>query len=171
MSNTNPAEDENQLNDVDNEDAWMLSEDVELVLKSCEQKTENKVTLSKCGVSVATDEKENIDLNNIGGGLGTPVKTEALDLHVKMASLREQHRRNEERLAKLKRLKSYKDKNNLQTLESLIIKWRKVCQEALGELIEFTPKEPKPTMFQLLHHLSIDTELVNFDTKKLEFIK
>ena len=61
--------------------------------------------------------------------------------------------------------------NNLETLDKLIKKWQSVCQDALAELLEFSPKQPPTTMQQLLTYLAIDPNQVKFDLKTNTFIK
>lgn len=53
--------------------------------------------------------------------------------------------------------------NNLKDLQSLIDKWREVSQKALGDLLEAHP-EPRPSMTQLIDHLLIDHDLIQYST-------
>ncbi|XP_064603727.1 swi5-dependent recombination DNA repair protein 1 homolog [Liolophura sinensis] len=84
------------------------------------------------------------------------------------ASLQENIEEKQETLRKLKMVKMYRTKNNLDHLDSLISKWRHVSQQALQDLHNKLP-EPKPTMTELVNHLQIDHQLVNFNPDEESF--
>ncbi|XP_071089413.1 swi5-dependent recombination DNA repair protein 1 homolog [Haliotis cracherodii] len=68
----------------------------------------------------------------------------------------------EEKLRKLKMVKMYRSKNNLQQLQGLIDKWRGVTQQALSDLHNMLP-EPRPSLADFVRHLQIDSDLVQLD--------
>lgn len=67
----------------------------------------------------------------------------------------------EEELRKLRLVKMYRSKNNLEELQSLIDKWREVSQQAIQDLHSAMP-EPKPSLTELINHLGIDHQLLRF---------
>ncbi|XP_067656796.1 swi5-dependent recombination DNA repair protein 1 homolog [Haliotis asinina] len=71
----------------------------------------------------------------------------------------------EEKLRKLKMVKMYRSKNNLQQLQSLIDKWRGVTQRALSDLHNLLP-QPRPSLPDFVRHLQIDTHLVQIDLEE-----
>ncbi|XP_059171616.1 swi5-dependent recombination DNA repair protein 1 homolog [Physella acuta] len=73
-----------------------------------------------------------------------------------------------EQLRKLKMVKMYREKNNLTDLQALIDKWREVSQKALGDLLDAHP-EPKPSMTQLIDHLLIDHDLIQYNADEEGF--
>uniref|UniRef100_H2YWC1 Swi5-dependent recombination DNA repair protein 1 homolog n=1 Tax=Ciona savignyi TaxID=51511 RepID=H2YWC1_CIOSA len=168
-----------ESNDSDNEDcSWMMSRDVELILESHDKQVQEKITTTHSPGKQQSDvaglvQRDNLEQKpeELNVLLNDNLDTPEGNLHIRLAKLKEQQLKNGERLRNLKRVKAYKEKNNLETLERLIIKWRNSCQEALNELIQFAPQEPKPTMRQLLSHLSINPSLVEFDKKTQEFFK
>ena len=98
-----------------------------------------------------------------------PSSPSAEKLHKKFWNLKRQSEKNREILRKLKLVKFHKHKNNLDTLDTLIKKWRLSCQKALNELMEFSPQQPRTTMLQLMQHLGIDPKQVQFDINTNEF--
>ncbi|XP_060588428.1 swi5-dependent recombination DNA repair protein 1 homolog [Ruditapes philippinarum] len=73
----------------------------------------------------------------------------------------------EEQLRKLRMVKMYRSKNNLEELQTLIDKWRAVSQQALQDLHAAMP-EPRPTLTELINHLGIDHELLHFNAEEDE---
>ena len=58
--------------------------------------------------------------------------------------------------------------NNLSELQLLIDKWRTVSQQALQDLHTEMP-EPKPSLTQLINHLGIEHDLIDFDSEEEAF--
>ncbi|XP_053406682.1 swi5-dependent recombination DNA repair protein 1 homolog [Mercenaria mercenaria] len=70
----------------------------------------------------------------------------------------------EEQLRKLRMVKMYRSKNNLEELQILIDKWRAVSQQAVQDLHAAMP-EPRPSLTELINHLGIDHELLHFSAE------
>lgn len=75
----------------------------------------------------------------------------------------------EELLRKLKMVETYRSKNNITELQSLIDKWRTVTQQALQDLHNEMP-EPRPSLTDLINHFGIDHKLVQFNSEDETFI-
>nr|XP_006825956.1 PREDICTED: swi5-dependent recombination DNA repair protein 1 homolog [Saccoglossus kowalevskii] len=77
--------------------------------------------------------------------------------------LQKQLSEKEETLRKLRMVKMYRTKNDLDKLESLIIKWRSASQDTLRELQDKLPMKDKPTMQELIENWHLDSKLLHFD--------
>lgn len=71
-----------------------------------------------------------------------------------------QHR---ESLRKLNMVKTYRIKNDLHHLETLINKWRSVCQQAILDLHQLTA-EPRPSLTLLVQQLGVDAQILRFNS-------
>ncbi|XP_077992686.1 uncharacterized protein LOC144446737 [Glandiceps talaboti] len=69
----------------------------------------------------------------------------------------------EETLRKLKMVKMYRNKNDLERLQQLITKWRTASQDILLELQEKLPMEKKPRLGELIKSWQLDPDLLQFD--------
>ncbi|KAH9488514.1 Swi five-dependent recombination repair protein Sfr1 [Bulinus truncatus] len=67
-----------------------------------------------------------------------------------------------ETLRKLKMVKMYREKNNLEELQVLINTWREVSQFALVDLHNLLP-DPRPTLSELVSNMNIDTNLIQYN--------
>lgn len=83
--------------------------------------------------------------------------------------LEKQLKEREEKLRKLKLVKMYRTKNNLQELERLTSKWREVAQEAAESLLGSSTHEPRPSMAQMLNYLHIDHDLIRYSVQEESF--
>lgn len=94
---------------------------------------------------------------------------QVLQLEVEKRALEAKLREREETLRKLRMVKMYQVKNNLQDLSALTAKWRNVAQEAAESLLESSTHEPRPTMSQMLNYLHIDHELIHYSSQDEAF--
>ncbi|XP_070539703.1 swi5-dependent recombination DNA repair protein 1 homolog isoform X2 [Ptychodera flava] len=69
----------------------------------------------------------------------------------------------EETLRKLKMVKMYRSKNDLEQLQHLIDKWRNASQDILLELQDKLPMETKPKLKELISNWNLDAEMLHFD--------
>ncbi|XP_066931393.1 swi5-dependent recombination DNA repair protein 1 homolog [Clytia hemisphaerica] len=76
--------------------------------------------------------------------------------------LKKQVEEKEEMIRKLKMVKMYRNKHNLEELDNLIHKWRDVAQEASQQLYDAF-NEPKPEMGEFLNQLHIQHDMIGFD--------
>ena len=83
--------------------------------------------------------------------------------------LEKQLKDREEKLRKLKLVKMYRTKNNLEELERLTSKWREVAQEAAESLLGSSTHEPRPSMAQMLNYLHIDHDLIRYSAQEESF--
>lgn len=74
----------------------------------------------------------------------------------------------EEISRKMKLVKMYRSKNDLDTLQGLIDKWREACQAAILRLYEKHP-DPKPSLGEFIDSCRLDKELVRFNEEEEEF--
>ncbi|XP_041370370.1 swi5-dependent recombination DNA repair protein 1 homolog [Gigantopelta aegis] len=122
---------------------------------------------NKQGISSHTfiSEKENSTASDISLKPKMSQKTVSLNrqkLGTSKQALLQEIKEKEETLRKLKMVKMYRSKNNLSHLQTLIDKWRDASQQSLQDLLGLLP-EPKPSMSELLHHLQVEQDLVNYD--------
>lgn len=75
----------------------------------------------------------------------------------------------EEKIRKLKMVKLYRSKHNLETLDCLTTKWKTVSQQAVLRLYNLTP-EPRPTLTQLIDHLRIDYDMIDYSVDDESFV-
>ena len=75
----------------------------------------------------------------------------------------------EEELRKLKLVKMYRAKNNLEELERLTAKWREVSQEAAESLLASSTHVPRPSMAQMLDYLHINHDLIRYSVQDESF--
>jgi hypothetical protein len=74
-----------------------------------------------------------------------------------------------EKLRKLKMVKMYRTKNDLQELETLTATWREVAQEAAETLLASSTHQPRPSMAQMLDYLHIDHQLIHYSDQDESF--
>lgn len=74
-----------------------------------------------------------------------------------------------ETLRKLKMVKTYRSKNDLQNLSQLTRQWREVSQEAAEVLLGYSTRQPQPSMVQLLEHFHIDLDLIHYSQQDEAF--
>lgn len=84
-------------------------------------------------------------------------------------SLEAQLTRKRETLRKLRMVKTYHGKNDLQNLSQLTTQWREVAQEAAEVLLGYNTHQPCPSMAQLLEHFHIDPELIHYSIQDETF--
>ncbi|XP_048249203.1 uncharacterized protein LOC124111726 isoform X2 [Haliotis rufescens] len=123
---------------------------------ACSDKTglQSVACSDKTGLqSVACSDKTG--LQSEGCSNMTTLRREKRDLTLQLTAA-------EEKLRKLKMVKMYRSKNNLQQLQGLINKWRGVTQQALSDLHNMLP-EPRPSLADFVRHLQIDSDLVQLD--------
>jgi hypothetical protein len=78
----------------------------------------------------------------------------------------------EEKLRKLKLVKMYRSKNNLDELDELVSKWRTASQLAAHELCNHMGTEGKrPTVRELLTHFQIDHDVIGYSEEDDEFVE
>ena len=90
-------------------------------------------------------------------------------LEDEMRNLEAKLKEREEKLRKLKMVKMYQTKNNLQELSMLTAKWREVAQEAAETLLESSTHQPRPSMAQMLDYLHIDHQLIQYSDQNESF--
>ena len=90
------------------------------------------------------------------------LRAERKSLETKLAEKRET-------LRKLKMVKMYRSKNDLQSLKSLTRQWREVSQETAEVLLGYSTHQPRPSMAQLLEHFHIDVDLIHYSLKEEAF--
>lgn len=78
-------------------------------------------------------------------------------------SLKVQLDQHKESLRKLNMVKTYRTKNDLEKLGTLISKWRSVCQQAILDLHQMTA-EPRPSLTVLIQQLGIDAQILGFNS-------
>ena len=110
-------------------------------------------------------QSEEVALNSsesscIGGDAGDGSSVQLLEEEKR--SLEAKLKEREETLRKLKMVKMYRTKNNLQELTVLTAKWREVAQEAAETLLESSTHQPRPSMAQMLDYLCIDHQLIHY---------
>ncbi|XP_054766119.2 swi5-dependent recombination DNA repair protein 1 homolog [Lytechinus pictus] len=74
----------------------------------------------------------------------------------------------EESCRKLKLVKMYRSKNDLETLQDLIDKWRDGCQTAILRLYDKHP-EPRPSLGDFINSCRLDKDLIRFDEEEETF--
>ena len=84
-------------------------------------------------------------------------------------SLEAKVKEREEKLRKLKMVKMYRSKNNLQELSTLTATWREVAQEAAESLLASSTHQPRPSMAQMLDYLHIDHQLIQYSSQDDSF--
>lgn len=110
------------------------------------------------------EDKEVISKNSSCG-----YKDQLHSLERERETLLTQLRDHREKLRKLKMVKMYRTKNDLQGLDELASKWREVAQDAAQCLLESSTSQPRPSMQQLLNYLHIDSELIQYSTEDESF--
>ena len=90
------------------------------------------------------------------------LKDEKRDLEAKL-------KEREEKLRKLKMVKMYRTKNNLQELSTLTARWREVAQEAAETLLASSTHQPRPSMAQMLDYLHIDHQIIQYSDQDESF--
>ena len=143
------------------------TEDLTWMLKACENVEDISERLENHNKSSKEETPPHVsdptvlkDCNLSASSLETSTKKHYSEEYSKLKKLSD---KNQEVLRKLKLVKFHKNKNNLDTLNLLIKKWQLVCEKALTELLQFSSKQPPTTMLQLIQHLGIDPEQVQFD--------
>jgi len=149
----------------------MDDEDTELslMLKACES-IEN-ATKKSSGIPLSFESTIDTNDKNHDSKDFLSSLSNKENLSEKYSKLKDQSDRNKEALRKLKLVKFHKHKNNLDTLDMLVKKWRSTCQKALTELLQFSSQQPPVTMLQLMQHLGIDPKQVNFDINAQAFME
>ncbi|XP_022238995.1 swi5-dependent recombination DNA repair protein 1 homolog [Limulus polyphemus] len=86
----------------------------------------------------------------------------------RLSELQGQIAKKEDILRKLKMVKVYRLKNDPATFEQLIVKWRRITQEAVQDLHQRMP-EPRPLITDLINHLQIDHKLLGYVAEDMTF--
>jgi len=76
----------------------------------------------------------------------------------------------QELLRKLKLVKLYRSKNNLDKLKGDIALWRIACQNALLEYRDKCGQDPAPSLTEIINHMQIDFSLVNYNPEEDSFM-
>ncbi|XP_050397605.1 swi5-dependent recombination DNA repair protein 1 homolog isoform X2 [Patella vulgata] len=100
--------------------------------------------------------------------IGDIVKNDVISLQKQLKDLQKELQEKEENLRKLEMVKMYRKKNDLTHLTKLITKWRQVSQDALQDFQSMLPA-PQPTMAEVIQHLQIDPQLINFNSEEDTF--
>ncbi|XP_072178045.1 swi5-dependent recombination DNA repair protein 1 homolog [Diadema setosum] len=69
---------------------------------------------------------------------------------------------------KLRMVKMYRAKNDLNALQELIDMWREACQSAIVRLYEKHP-DPKPSLGDFISGCRLDKDLINFNDDEETF--
>ncbi|KAK6185760.1 hypothetical protein SNE40_007922 [Patella caerulea] len=93
---------------------------------------------------------------------------EVISLQKQLKDSQKELEEKEENLRKLEMVKMYRKKNDLTHLDKLITKWRQVSQDALQDFHSMLPA-PQPTMAEIIQHLQIDPQLINFNSDEDTF--
>ncbi|XP_076364392.1 uncharacterized protein LOC143253811 isoform X2 [Tachypleus tridentatus] len=86
----------------------------------------------------------------------------------RLRKLEEQTEKKEDILRKLQMVKVYRLKNDPAMLEQLIVKWRRITQEAVQDLHQ-RMSEPRPLITDLINHLQIDHKLLGYVAEDMTF--
>lgn len=105
----------------------------------------------------------------LGSSQSHPAKRSSSERNDELDELEKRIAAKEDTLRKLKLVKYYKSKHDLQHLHDLTSKWKKASQTALSELRQKMPS-PQPTLGQLLDHLQIEHDMVGYDPNENEFL-
>lgn len=129
--------------------------------------TQKDITSTEGSESVQQSEKLTLnssesESSHSGDNTVQALETEKRDLEVKL-------KEGEEKLRKLKMVKMYRTKNNLQELATLTAKWREVAQEAAETLLARSTHQPRPSMAQMLDYLHIDHQLIQYSDQDESF--
>lgn len=123
------------------------------------QKDSTSTEGDKC---IHQNEKLALNSSECSGDNLQVLETEKRDLEAKV-------KEGEEILRKLKMVKMYQTKNNLQELATLTAKWREVAQEAAETLLASSTHQPRPSMAQMLNYLHIDHQLIQYSDQDESF--
>ncbi|RDD46373.1 Swi5-dependent recombination DNA repair protein 1-like protein [Trichoplax sp. H2] len=97
-------------------------------------------------------------------------KCQVQDLLQSKAKLLQIIQEKEDKLRKLKLVKMYHTKTNLDDLDQLILKWRSISQDVAQQLHEKIQIEPRPTMAQFLDAYHIDRNLIQYSADDEAFV-
>ncbi|CAK8689572.1 swi5-dependent recombination DNA repair protein 1 homolog [Clavelina lepadiformis] len=148
----------------DEDDAWMLAHIDALDSKSID-------SVKNEGPDVSENVRSgNLTSSDIASTALQHSQSKDKQISLKL-SLKDQFLSNQENIRKLKLVRTHRNKNNLETLQKLIYKWREACQSALQELLDSSSKPSETTMLQLINYLGIDTKMIQFDPKTQSFLK
>lgn len=95
-------------------------------------------------------------------------KSKCLGLKDEKNKLLQRISEKEEIVRKLKMVKVYRSKNNLEELNNLISKWREVSKDAIQDLWSLLDS-PKPSITQLLDHYGINHTFVGYNAEDETF--
>eukprot|EP00057_Strongylocentrotus_purpuratus_P032048 XP_786489.1 PREDICTED: swi5-dependent recombination DNA repair protein 1 homolog [Strongylocentrotus purpuratus] len=96
------------------------------------------------------------------------VEEKIIEADLNRKELTRQVAEKEETCRKLKLVKMYRSKNDLEALQNLIEKWREGCQTSILRLYKKHP-EPKPSLGDFINSCRLDKDLIKFDEEEETF--
>ncbi|XP_077585260.1 swi5-dependent recombination DNA repair protein 1 homolog isoform X2 [Stigmatopora nigra] len=102
--------------------------------------------------------------------ISRPAQTHPEDLTRRRDQLNRDVKDKTETLRRLRMVKMYRSKNNLEQLQTLIDKWRNCAQQALYELQSAIPVDGrKASMSQFIDFLGLDENILHFNRAEDDF--